>query len=653
MIPQNLLSDYRNIDTLQQWLIQSLQQVRADRAPLEADWIRYQKTYKARPEQAVQSYPWEGAANFVIPVAATDIDTTVAALMGSIYATNNIWSTEARRPDWIEYAARVQEFLEDVQEGELAMYPAVRDWVTEIVKLGTGILKRRYLRETKKVYEFREQGFGNGVGQQVRRLIANRPEVKRVALPDFYLPGSVNHPKDAPWCGERLQLNWSQLESRVRAGLYLPDSLNRIGYYWRNNQPRTEFGTYQYAQERLDRFVPSFIDQFEIFEFWTDYDIDRDGEPEALVCTIHVPSNTYLRIDFNPFFNQEKPYDSARFLCQEGRFYGIGLCEMLEMFQDEITALERQRVDGGTVRNVPVFKYRKGAGLPNEVKIYPGRAIGMENPESDLLPLIMGPGAENSMADEQALLEYAHQRSSISDYQRGGAGTPAISYSTATTTVEMLRQGRLRLDQVLREINAALGSIGQGVLELYQQFDQQGKPFLLMGPQDGQVIQAVLSFPLDLIRNGISVKVTATNAQLNKETQIRTTQIIYGLVMQFYQQVLQAMQIAFNPQLPPPMQAAALHLIVGASTLARRTLDIYEIQDADTIIPDINALLGQSAQPALPGPGYGAAPMGQGPGSPAGIPAFPPSPGGAYGPGAQSSPLFSRLAQAVGSPGPV
>lgn len=652
MIPYQLLSDYRNIETLQQWLTESLRQVRGDRQELEADWARYQKLYKARPELKEQQFPWKGAANIVIPVAATDIDTTVAALMGSIYSSSNIWSSVANRPDWIEYAARIQEFLGAVQEAELRMYPTILAWVTEIVKLGTGILKRRYVRENRKVWEFREQGMGQPLGQMVRRLVANRPEVRRVALPDFYTPGTVDHPNQAPWCAERLQLNWTQLESRVRAGIYLPQSLDRIGAFWRQNVPRTEFSQYQQSFERLDHFVPSVNDQFELFEFWTDYDIDRDGEPEALVCTIHIPSNTYLRIDFNPFFNQEKPYESARFLVQEGRFYGIGLCEMLEMFQEEITALERQRIDSGTVRNVPVFKYRKGSGIPNEISIYPGRAIAMENPEADLLPLIMGAGADTSSVDEQFLLEYAHQRSSISDYQRGGAGTPAISYSTATTTVEMLRQGRLRLDQVLREINQALGNTGQGVLELYQQFDQGGKPYLLMGPQDGQVVQAVLSFPLDLIRNGISVKVTATNAQLNKETQVRTTQIIYGLVMQFYQQVLQAMQIAFNPQLPPPMQSAAMHLIVGGATLARRMLDIYEIQDRDTIIPDIGALLGQPANPALGAPTpYGGAPMGPGPFQPQGMGALPPGPGGVNGAGTQPGFGLDRFAAAFGAPG--
>jgi hypothetical protein len=653
VIPQQLLSDYRNVDNLRQWLVESLTRTRSERAPLEQDWIRFAQLYDAQPALREQTFPFKGAANVVIPVAATDVDTTVAALMGSIYASPNIWSSEARRPDWIEYAARVQEFMEAVQETELKMYPTVLEWVTEITKLGTGILKRRYVKENRKVWEFREQGPGQPLAQMVRRLVANRPEIKRVALPDFYIPATASGIGAAPWTAERLQLSWHALESRVRAGIYLPDALDRIGFHWRQSQPRTAFGQYQYAQEALDRFIPSFGDLFEIFEFWTDYDIDRDGEPEALVCTLHLPSNTYLRIDYNPFFSQEKPYDAARFLVQEGRFYGIGLCKMLEMFQEEITVMHRQRIDSGTVRNAAVFKGRKGASLPTDLQVWPGRVIMMDNPESDLLPMPMGLGVESTINDEQFILEYAHQRSSISDYQRGGAGTPAISYSTATTTVEMLRQGRLRLDQVLREINSALGNMGQGALELYQQFDQQGKPFLLMGPQDGQIVQAVLQFPMDLIRNGISIKVTATNAQLNKETQIRTTQIVFGLVMQFYQQVLQAMQIAFNPMLPLQMQQAALHMIIGGATLARRTLDIYEIQDRDQIIPDIGGLLAQpQQQPGLgPPPGYGGAPMGPGPGFAPGMAALPPGPGAAYGPGAQPGPGLGGLAAAFSAPG--
>lgn len=618
MIPYQLLQDRRNIDNLLQYLVFELQRARGERQPLEEDWARYQIKYRGKPEFPEKTFPWKGAANLVSQVVATDVDVTVAGLMGTLFASPNLWSTEALRPDWIEFAARLQEFLAWSQEHELGMYKVCTDWITEIVKLGTGILKWRYLRETKQMYEWREQP-GGVLAQMVRRMATNRPDVGRVALADFYGPSTAGSIIQMPWCGERLSLSWSQLESRVRSGIYLPETLDRIGYHWRQNNGRSPFAQYQNVQEQLDNFVPGYNDRFEFFEFWTQYDIMRQGEPVSLVCTVHVPTMTYARIDFNPFFNQEAPYAEARFITQEGRFYGIGLGEILEMAQDEATAMHNQRVDGNTVRNAPVFKYRKGSGVRPDEPIWPGRMIGMENPESDLQAMVMGVGASSSIPDEEFLLNYVARRSAISDYQRGGAGNPAISYSAATTTVEMLRQGRLRLDQVLREIQSGLSKCGRGVVELYQQFDQGGKPFYVMGQQDGAMVQQVLHFPLDLLRSGVAIKVTATSAQLNKETQIRTNQIVLGMTMQFYQQMIQAAQIAANPQLPPELRFWAFQWMQGGTVLARRILDEYDIQDLDRIIPDIGAMNGQG-QGAGPPTYGGGAPVAQGSPQPSGLP---------------------------------
>jgi hypothetical protein len=509
--------------------------------------------------------------------------------MGALWASPNLWSTEALRPDWIDFSARLAECLKWAQDAELGMYEVTSDWITELTKLGTGILKWRYRRESKLMYEWREQP-GGVMAQMVTRQAYNRPEVRRVALPDFFIPGTAADIEEAPWCAERITLNWQQLESRVRQGIYGPDTLDRIGYYWRQTQSRTEWQQYQNVQEQLDHFVPGVGDRFEFFEFWTNYDIMRRGEPQAVLCTVHVPTMTYARVDFNPFFNQEKPYAAARFIRQEGRFYGLGLGHILDSFQEEISAMHCQRLDSNTVRNAAVFKGKRGSGVKADEQIWPGRVILMDDPANDLVPMNMGAGmAGSTIPDEEFTLQYARQRSSISDYQRGGAGNPAISYSAATTTVEMLRQGKLRLDQVLREVQSGLGKVGRGVTELYQQFDQQGKFYMVMGAKDGAQLQQVLTFPLDMVRSGVAIRVTATSAQLSKEAQVRTNQIVFGMVMGFYQQMMQAMSVAFNPQVPPPMQQMAMAWIQGGAVLARRMLDEYDIQDADRIIPDLGA----------------------------------------------------------------
>lgn len=621
------------ISNLTEWLVYELRTARSDRAPLESDWIRYAEVYRAKPSDKQRDFPFRGAANFTVPVAATDIDTTIAGLVGTIFGAPNLWSCEGLRPDWLDFAARLEEYLEYAQETELGMYSVVVDWITELTKLGTGILKQRYVREQKRVYEWRETqtaltgGSPQTLQQVIRRIVKDNPEVKRTPLANFYVPATANDIQEAPWCAERLSLTWGQLESRVRAGIYTNDFMAKIGAYFRAQQPSTPYQRYETVQQELDNFLPSNREVFELFEFWTDYDIDGTGEPVSVVCTIHEPTMSYARADYNPFFHQEKPYSVARFLRQEGRFYGIGLCEILEQIQDVVSALECQRLDNGTIRNTAIFKTRKGSGIREDEPIWPGRIFTVEN-MTDLEPMQMGYEAQPTLEAEQFILNYGQRRSGVSAYTAGGAGQPAISYSAATTTIAMLQQGRLRLDQALREIQSALSETGQRVVELLQQFNQGGKPYLVMGDKDGSVVEQVLTMPLDTIRLGVSVKVTATNSQLNRETKIRTDQIIYGLVLQFYQQLSQAMTVVVNPQVPFPLRQLMQQMIDGGTILMRRILDAYGTQDLDRIIPDLDALNAtiQQLDAALPGgggpvavvppPGAGGGPVGAGPGQP-------------------------------------
>lgn len=632
-------------DNLLQYLVWELQQARSDRSRLENDWIRYQEVYRARPKHAEKNFPFKGAANFVVPVAATDVDVTVSSLIGALFSVPNVWSCEGLRPDWLDFASKLEEFLEWAQEAELGIYDVVVDWITEMVKLGTGVLKQRYRREQRMMWEWREIAPNQTIQQMVKRMAVDRPDVSRVPLPNLYVPATTPDIQSSPWVTERLELTWTQLENRVRAGIYGNDFLIRIGAYWRQQQAPTSYQRYQSAQERLDHFLPSVKDRFEVFESWTTYDILATGEPVSVVCTFHEPTMSYGRIDFNPFFHQEKPYSSARFLRQEGRFYGIGLCEILEVGQEVVSTMECQRIDNGTIRNTTMLKTRRGSGIKQDEPIWPGRIFVMDNPETDLLPLEMGHPAEDTLGAEVNLINYLHQRSQVSDYQRGGAGNPAISYSTATTTVEMLKQGKLRLDQVLREVQKALGETGQRVVELYQQYAQGGKPYLVMGEKDGQIVNEVLHFPLDTIRMGVAIKVTATNSQVNRETKIRTDQIILGMTMQFYQQLFQAMTIVVNPMLPQPLKVLAGQMMIGGLTLARRILEAYGQKDIDQILPDLEQL-GATVQQleAINPSGAGGAGMGQGPGFPPGLAGLLPSGGGTNGNGVQGAPAGRRIA---------
>jgi hypothetical protein len=151
-----------------------------------------------------------------------------------------------------------------------------------------------------------------------------------------------------------------------------------------------------------------------------------------------------------------------------------------------------------------------------------------------------------------------------------------------------------------------------------------------MGDKDGEIVNQIFNFPLELIRYGVAIDVTATSASLNKEVQVRTNTMLMQIVQQYYMQMMEGMQLVLNPQLPQEMRVMVMQAMNGGNIIMRRLLDSYEVQDIDELIPRIQEILngGQQAinsgQEAL---GAGAIPP-EGAGAASGISALPPGSAG-------------------------
>lgn len=575
--------DPKRADMLMEYLIQELRDAQAARRPLEDLWIKWDNAYRCIPSDEKKDFPFQGAANLVIPVIATDVDILFSRFMGILFAPSNLWSVGARRPEMMDVAPRVQEFLEWAQDNEIKPYDPVCDWMLELCKKGTGILKQRYTRKMKKVYEWRE--LDSGIWQQQANiLLEDHPSMHHVQLADFFIPAYSTDIQEAPWTAERIMLTFDQYLERVAAGVY--QNIDNFSNWWAQSRG----SNVEQNMQALDRFRPTFGKRFEMFEFWVDFDIDGDLQREALVCTIHPESRTYCRLDYNPFFNQDKPYSVARYQRVEKRFYGLGLCEMLWPFQEEVSTQHNQRLDNSTIVNSTMLKAKTGIGIREDEPIYPGRIWLLDDPTNDLMPLPMGQKYDSTVNDENLTVAYADKRTGVNDYV-SGAPSAAAAYGPAYTTQQMLQAGAKRFDQTLREVRVALSESGTRVLELYQQFNQRGKEFIALGNEDGAMVHAVLQFPLDLIRKGLTVTVTAIDAANNKEARIRTNTIIMQQLMQFYQQYMQGLSYVLNPQVPPAMRQVAMDMIQGGSIIMRRILDDYGVQDASRVIPELQGAI--------------------------------------------------------------
>lgn len=580
--------DPRRLAAAQEWFYQEMLRALSERVPLEQEWIKAYKAYFARPAQEQKDFPFVKSSNLVIPIVATDVDTAVARYMSLLFEPDSLWYTKAWRPDMVEFARVVNEFLPWAQKNELRnLHENVYSGVFETVLLGTGVWKTRYRREEKIVFEYREgqtDPFSIDVPtvqQQKRALTSDCPEVRHVPLYDFFVNANALTLDDSAFCAERVLLSTAAFTTRANSGLYqMPTNIAS----W-NRQERGS--TVLQSIQNLQDLVPQRPDQIELFESWFDWDLTGSGVMQSIVMTIHLPSKTLVRVDYNPFFNQQKPYDVARYVKPPTSFYGIGYYNMLGVFQDEVTTMHNQRLDNNTISNVSMFKAIKNGNIQEGEPLFPGRILFVDD-MNEIMPMQMGQPNQADLATEQAAMSYATKRTGLSDLDYG-VGNVNTAYGTATGLNQLSQESKKRGDMAMSNLRTALSGVGLKVLELYQQRNQRGKQTFVLGDEDGDLMLQVLQFPTEIIRLGLAVEITASSTKNSKELELRANSILFTQLIGYYTQLQQFMSIAVSPQAPEPVRQSAMAAVQGMSIMMQRILDGYQIPDGKRMIPPVVA----------------------------------------------------------------
>ncbi len=578
--------DPRRLAAAKEWFYQELLRALSERTSLEEKWIKAYRAYYHEPLEAIKNFPFARASNLVIPIVATDVDTAVARYMSLLFEPGSLWHTKAYRPDMVEYARVINEFLPWAQKNELrGLRQHIQAGVFETALLGTGVWKTRYAREERYVYEYREQQTGpfdvNGqrIQQLKRGIIRDAPDVRHVPLYDFMVNANATNLDDAVWCAERVMLSSATFANRVNSGLYaMPPNLAG----WDRN---ARGSIVQQELENMQRLKAQRPDALELFEGWFDWDLRGDGMMQSLVMTMHLPTQTLVRADYNPFFNQLKPYDVAQYVKVPTSFYGVGLHHMLYGFQDEVSTMHNQRIDNNTVSNVSMFKALKGGNITEGEPLFPGRILFVDTME-EIMPMNMGQPITADLGTEQAVMQYATRRTGLSDLDYG-IGNVNTAYGTASGLNQLSTESKKRGDTPMASLRDAIAGIGLKVLELYQQRNQRQKQVFVLGDEDGDIMEAVLQFPTEIIRLGLAVEVTASSTKNSKELELRANSILFQQLIGYYTQLQQFMAVAASPQAPPPVQQAAVSAVQGMTIMMERILEGYQIPDAKRMIPPV------------------------------------------------------------------
>lgn len=568
---------------LANWIAEEIERAKSERHGLEDNILKWNRLYEAKPEQEIKTEPWEGAANLVVPAAATAVEAIHSRIMGAVFGGKSLYHVTPRSGKWADISDSIDTWINWVAKYVMKMYKVCQTWFLSTIKHGTGVLKLPWERRKRNVV------YRDRTGAEVRETVNlfDGPLPQPVPLIDFFFsPDSVftQDIQTCEWIAHRFRNTWKTLKEKEASEIYF--DVERI-----KENKRTEVEDVEQHVADVTGLEVTEPDDYELFEVWCSYDVEGSGNLSELIVTIHPETRTILRAVYNFFRHQERPFHVLRYMVREDTLLGIGIPEMLEDVQTELTAIHNHRLDNATIANTRAWKRRRGSVIGDD-EIFPGAFFDVDDME-DIQELRLGDVYPSLLTEEMHTNTIGEKRTGVSDYTVGRESSAIGSRATATSTLALIREGNKRFQMFIREIREVLGDIASQAIMLYQQFAPDGRVmYEMIDDSERQMVQQYMSLPLDVSRRSVLIDVAALSETNNKEIQQQTMLTLLQTVQQIYASLMQAFQVAVNPQAPEPIRNLAIQGAKTGSTLFERLLESFDFKDAESFAPDIEALLG-------------------------------------------------------------
>jgi len=582
----------------------------------DTDIPRFRRIYNGEPFEKVKNFPWHRASNFVVQLVAIHTDTLVARILSLIFKTDPLFTFKVFG-DLPEDAKRdLEAFMQHaaMDESELDFYNCSQDWIFDVIKLGSSVMKVPYSTEREIIVEP-----GIQPGSAVERTVTkyDGPKPTKIPLTDWLMwPLGVRNIRDSLFKAHRVRLEKEVLEHRAWMGFYDMDKVKELLKRGPDNSSAT---VAEQQQENSAGIVTYGQNRYTLDECWLRYPL-TEGRYYQIIGTYHKASDTIVRLIHNPYVTGDdidNVFVGGRLFPRDDMWHGRGFAEVLELGQEEASTIHNQRRDNATIGNTKVFVVKKDSFVDISFPIFPGKPIIVDDPD-DIRAESLGTPTTFPFEEERIALDLAERRSGVSPpmigYGAGAMGGKRGVY-TASGTLSMLQEGNMRTDMNIMDIRSAITRAARICLKSYHIGGVHEKLLEKFGPERSQrILQQIQNYPK------LQMDLTASNASLNREVEKQTSTMLAQTMQQYYQQVIQLVQMMQQFQQTNPQMFQFLSSIYdGSRVLMHNILRSFESGDTERVLPKLPApavqqpgqmALGPQGGPpqALPTPGMGAPP---------------------------------------------
>jgi hypothetical protein len=589
------------------------------------------------PPDRRKNFPWAGASSFFAPIGRLVIDSLKAATKQTI--------TRQKRRYVAELVSAVHAGIEESQTFQLLR--AAEDFAEKVS------VDPAYLDMDRAVDEVTEEAFTTGIG--LVKLIIENDSVKAMTAygerdvaihvgPRLYLvpthtwvwpAGIWRGVQDMPWTGhffpmtdaaiqarkEKEPWNYQNVDRVIGAGATQPD----------HNTAHTENTIGIAPRDRQKRL-------FDIALLWDVYD---NGKLHDINVTFHLESESVLRVIYNPAGDGLKPYEYEVGAPRSGHIPGRGSIEPIVQPIRGVNTAVNQAFDSQTLANSPciISPEESDAALTLDDGFVPGTHLTVkEDPKEIQLLKFPDPSA----ATFQLVDFFMSMIQQLTRVNPSTTGEVSESRRTpATLGLAIQQSGAQLINEYIDRLRDTMGRLVSRAFVLYYLDDANIFEKFLGEP--GKLLRDVVKKSIDERRSvseSIRIRLSASSAtrsvELERQNALATAQMVFQQLdpIAMMAHTILGAPMPNMPPLTPAEKDIALDIIKSKQEQLKRIVELSDIPDSATLIPDIagkvQAAMQAETQTATPLPPAAAAVPGQVPGAAAAAPPGAELPQGAF-----------------------
>ena len=565
------------------WLSTAVEDALGAKSRQDALHTDFLRMYEAVPKNPTQYEDFLAGYEAVeVPLGAISTDSIYAQVLDLIFTISPLVTCRGQDARYVSHAKALQRFA-NFLPAEMKLREAAEHTLFDVCQLGTGCYYIPFRETTLKTSGF---------------LVTERgPVVLSIPPEDIIVfGGSYQSLNEQPLFGFRLWYTESEMQGHAKFRKW---DISKA-------KPAASTDAVRHRREvfAMSSSEPSTsqVQRYETFELYVQYDVDEDGHAEDLLINYDRTGKTICRVRYKPY--ESTPARVARYQIRPHMFFGMGVMEMTQTFQREVTDLHNHQNINVMLANVRMWAIQRGAAPDSgTLEVFPGRAVPLSDPANDIRELRMGDIYPSLPATQAMVISLAERRVGINDMSMPRPSQVIGSRTPGITTMSMLQQVNKRFTPAFDQMREATGGcVIEGISrysERIQNGDMAVESYLqeLLGPEDAKLVIEILSKPNFLQR--VTVELTASSASINREADRQNAIMLVNLLGQYYEKTLQLVQLASNPQVAAPVRDAAQKIAAAAGEVIERTIRTFDqVRDPQTFVVNISEEIDAAGQQA-------------------------------------------------------